>query len=150
MLHFENEFIFCLDENTTTTVHNKNSRRHKRELQNQMLNAPEVYLWTLCEFLGYPEDDLMLMEVHPKLPSKDIGQGLTDEWVLLNLNSKKCFNFDYSPKQGDYLSIKSSKKYDYMSFIFQNEVWERGFYHPPVFLQLIAKGEVRKNEESIY
>jgi hypothetical protein len=62
----------------------------------------------------------------------------------------QCFNFDYTPKDGDYLVIRNSKKYKFLSFIFRNGAWETGFYYPRSILKLIANGEVRKNEESIY
>ncbi|MCU0392538.1 MAG: hypothetical protein MUE81_15605 [Thermoflexibacter sp.] len=146
MLSFENGFIFCLAEKNEAIIHNKNSRRHKRELN----NAPELYLWSVCEFLGYLDPDEMLMEVQPALPSKDIGEGLTEEWVLLYMIDNQCFNFDYTPKDGDYLVIRNSKKYKFLSFIFRNGAWETGFYYPRSILKLIANGEVRKNEESIY
>jgi hypothetical protein len=39
------------------------------------------------------------------LPSQDIENGLDYEWVKLNLEDHNCFDFDYSPTQGDNLMI---------------------------------------------
>ncbi|WP_238178487.1 hypothetical protein [Calothrix sp. 336/3] len=121
-------------------MHNKNSRRYKQE----QATTPKMYQWYLSTFKRYKSDDEPIMEGLYELPAADIGKGLTEDWVLLNLNDKNCFDVDYIPQEGDNLVIRDAhKQWVYLSFIFQNGGWERGHYNPFDTLQtLIIKGEV--------
>ena len=122
MCDFEDGFILCtcLPENQPV-VHNKNSRRYK--------NSPEAtiagYRWTVARFVGTFEP---MMEGMYELPAKDLGKGLTTEWVLLNLNDRNCFDFEYTPEEGDNLTMRSEVSYNHLSFIFRQGVWEEGQY----------------------
>jgi hypothetical protein len=40
------------------------------------------------------------------LPGNSIGNGLDAKWIALNLNSENCFDFDYTPQEGDNLFIR--------------------------------------------
>ncbi|MBD2451269.1 hypothetical protein H6G76_29920 [Nostoc sp. FACHB-152] len=86
------------------------------------------------------------MEGLYELPAADIGKGLTDDWVLLNLNYRNCFDVDYTPQEGDNLVIQDAhKEWVYLSFIFQNGGWERGHYDPFDTVQtLTMNGEVKQ------
>ncbi len=128
MCDFENGFILCTcKDNEKPIVHNKNSRRYKQE----KAKTPNEYRWSLSTFERYRTDDEPLMEGLYELPAADIGKGLTDEWVLLNLNDRNCFDVDYLPQEGDNLVLKDAdQKWIYLSFIFQNGGWESGHHNP--------------------
>ncbi|MBD2206969.1 hypothetical protein H6G33_31345 [Calothrix sp. FACHB-1219] len=143
MCDFDKGFILCTcKDKEKPIVHNKNSRRYKQEQP----MIPKVYRWYLSTFKRYKSDDEPLMEGLYELPAADIGKGLTDEWVLLNLNYRNCFDVDYTPQEGDNLVIQDAhKEWVYLSFIFQNGGWERGHYDPFDTVQtLTMNGEVKQ------
>ena len=65
------------------------------------------------------------------LPAGDIGNGLDAEWIALNLNLENCFDFDYTPEEGDNLFIQTNEIASaYISFIFKNDQWIIDVYDP--------------------
>lgn len=121
-----NQFKLCsCSDIKTKIVHNKNSRRYKNKLPEQ---KPKKIIWTLskCEGSQYLGMDGMLIGPASKLTEK-----LTANYVKEELNTRNCFDFDYSPKEGDnlvltpYLTKKESLKqeYEFLSFIFNNGQW---------------------------
>lgn len=117
MCDFENGFILCTCEpSEKTIIHNKNSRRYKNSPQAKIAG----YRWSLAHFVGTFEP---MMEGMYEPPSQDLGKGLTAEWVLLHLNFEKCFDFDYTPLEGDNLTMRSEDRWQYMSFIFRAGKW---------------------------
>ncbi|AFZ01645.1 hypothetical protein Cal6303_2672 [Calothrix sp. PCC 6303] len=142
MCDFDKGFILCTcKDKEKPIVHNKNSRRYKQE----QAATPKVYRWYLSTFKEYRSDDEPLMEGEYQLPVTDIGKGLTDEWVLLNLNDRNCFDVDYTPQEGDNLVIRDAyQEWDYLSFIFKNGGWERGHYSRfSTITTLTMNGEVK-------
>jgi hypothetical protein len=137
MCDFEEGFILCTClPKDKPIVHYKNSRKHKNK-------PPEsrAYRWYLSRFVGEYEP---LMEGIYELPSKDLGKGLTEEWVLLHLNHEKCFDFEYAPKEGDTLVLNGEKLYQYMSFIFRQGIWEVDRYNGfSTILELEKQGEIK-------
>lgn len=122
MCDFENGFILCTCLPTPKTIiHNKNSRRYKKSPEFQIRG----YRWTLSRFVNTFEP---MMEGLYEYPAKDLGKGLTAEWVLLNLNCGNCFDFAYTPEEGDNLVMRSEVPYVYLSFIYQEGVWKEGMY----------------------
>jgi hypothetical protein len=143
MCDFDKGFILCTcKDKEKPIVHNKNSRRYKQE----QATIPKMYRWCLYTFKRYKSDDEPLMEGLYEFPAADIGKGLTDEWVLLNLNDRNCFDVDYTPSWGDNLVIEDAHEaWVYLSFIFQNGGWERGHYNPFDTVQtLTMNGEVKQ------
>lgn len=143
MCNFDKGFILCTcRDKEKPIVHNKRSRRYQ---QTQAAN-PKVYRWYLSTFERYKSDDEPLMEGLYEFPATDIGQGLTEEWVWLNLNDRNCFDVDYTPQEGDNLVIRDAHQpWVYLSFIFQSGVWERGHYSPFETVQtLTMNGEVKQ------
>jgi hypothetical protein len=141
MCNFENGFILCTcKDKEKPIVHNQNSRRYKRE----QATIPKVYQWHVFKFEEYRNDDEPIMEGLYELPVEDIGKGLTEEWVLLNLNVRNCFDVAYTPQEGDNLVIQDSQQpWVYLSFIFQNGGWGKGHYSSFDALQtLMIQGEV--------
>jgi hypothetical protein len=126
MCDFDNGFVLCTCKEKPT-VHHKNSRRNKRA----EANAPLKYLWYLLECAKLDGPEHFLKEGLYQLPASDIGKGLTEEWVLLHLNVGHCFDFTYTPNEGDYLVIRESQQHGiFLSFIFRDGSWVSGFYNP--------------------
>lgn len=111
------------------------------------------YIWTLHRYLGEKES-WMLGEI--RMPVDQLDREITTAYLIQELNSKKVFDFDYSPAQGDNLLIRKEYVYkkekahsrpdlwDFLSFIFRNGKWEADFYD--VFTdktRRINKGKIR-------
>lgn len=138
MCDFEQGFILCTCENKPQQiVHNKHSRRYK----NSPKTEEEGYRWFLSSFVNTFEP---MMEGSYEPPSRELGGGLTEEWVLLHLNYGNCFDFDYTPSDGDNLVIRPANSYKYMSFIFRKGEWVSDRYDGfSTILELRLKGEIK-------
>ncbi len=103
------------------------------EFNNEEINTQDdskiEYIW---ELRILKSKELAIGKAVP--PMEDIGSGLNSEWVLLYLNSEKCFDFNYQPEEGDNLVIYPNTKgyYNqnirYLSFIFKEGSWQEDFY----------------------
>ncbi len=146
MCNFENGFILCTCEaKTEPVVHNKKSRRYKNSPQAQIAG----YRWFLSRFVDTFAREmegiyqLPFQEGIYQLPSQDIGAELTAEWVLLNLNCANCFDFDYTPSEGDNLIMRGTDRWEYLSFIFTQGEWRQGHYnHFSTILELRCQGKI--------
>lgn len=134
MCNFENGFKLCTC--SQKIVHHKKSRKHKQE------NKTQKYTWELCRAKTAEPSFLEIGFYYP--PKKDIGQGLEENWVLLNLNLENCFDFEYTPQEDDCLTIKNDSNInDYMAFIFKNNQWITNNNDPFQFdLKTINKGKI--------
>ncbi len=119
MCDFSNGFILCKCNDPGTVVHNKRSRKNRDQPQ-----AIE-YKWALYRSEALMEEELGRY----LLPESDIGKGLTAERVLNALNSRNCFDFDYTPGEGHNLVI-SDPELRRMEFIFRNGEWVEDHYSP--------------------
>ncbi|TPG45229.1 hypothetical protein EAH81_01095 [Flavobacterium pectinovorum] len=116
-------------------VHHKNSRKSK----NKRLND---FTWTLDRCLGFSNTT---MDGMGYMPEKALSEDLTNERMLVDLNSKNCFDFDYEPQEGDNLSIYTPKNHirKHLSFIFENGEWIADSYLPFMYkLEKINYGKV--------
>ncbi|WP_299107160.1 hypothetical protein [uncultured Tenacibaculum sp.] len=100
----------------------------------------KVIRWKLSKYLGHEwsgMDGLMIM------PSKNLTQGLTENFVIEELNKQNCFDFDYIPNEGDNLifeigwlfnkrgkKIERELEYEYSSYIFKANKWKADSYNP--------------------
>ena len=51
------------------------------------------------------------------------------EEILEKINAEHIFSFPYTPKEGDYLSLKNNlRKYEYLNLIFINGKWIEEIY----------------------
>jgi hypothetical protein len=121
MCDFTNGLKFCTCDPAKGNIrHNKKSRRNK----DASGAFPKEFTWILDRYvttLDTGEMGRMLM------PHGNIGNGLTEEWVLLHLNLENCFDFDYTPEEGDSLKIRDNDDpYLYLSFIFKGNSWIAG------------------------
>jgi hypothetical protein len=120
MCNFENGFILC----TCPPKTEKQPYLSKRK-QKQLPPTPKGYRWAIMRLVRYIDE--VLMEGIYELPSQELNGGLTEEWVLLNLNCENCFDAPYTPQEGDNLVLQSDEPYKYLSFMFRNGQWERGY-----------------------
>ena len=116
----------------------------------------KVVRWKLKKYIGHEwigMDGLLIS------PSESITEALSQDFVLSQLNSKHCFDFDYEPKEGDNLileigwmfnkwkkSITKGIGHDYASFIFKNGKWIADYYN--AFYEkteLITEGVLKNN-----
>lgn len=79
MCNFDDGFILC-------TCNTKGSDK------NQLILENATFIW---ELRIIKETEFAVGRT--KLPSTTIGEGLNSEWVLLNLEDRNCFDFDYKP-----------------------------------------------------
>ncbi|WP_298115105.1 hypothetical protein [Flavobacterium sp.] len=91
-------------------------------------NVPIIFIWRLFKLKSKNNN----YEIgRYMLPVNDIGNGLDAEWIALNLNSENCFDFDYTPDEGDNLFIQTNEIASaYISFIFRNGQWKIDHYSP--------------------
>lgn len=77
-------------------------------------------------------------------PEDDLGNGLNAEWVALNLNVENCFDFDYTPSEGDNLFITQNIELSpYISFIFKKGEWIIDHYYPfTEIIEHILQGKI--------
>jgi hypothetical protein len=129
----------CTCEKTPPKIiHHKNSRKYKKKTP----LAENIYHWYLCKVEERNDD--FLMEGICAMPSQQIGNGLEEEWVLLNLNCEKCFDFEYTPQEGDNLIIKYSQKSGFLSFIFKNNSWVADSYNSFAYFSILKnKGKMK-------
>lgn len=109
---------------------------------------PLIYIWHLYKYSGKDEVNMMIGQYI--FPNNDLGNGLNAEWILLNLNIENCFDFDYTPNEGDNLIIRQNVEFSpYISFIFKNGEWVKDHYDPfSDITECILDGklkEVKKN-----
>lgn len=97
-----------------------------RDKKNEAI--PLIYIWRLFTYKGESKSIEMGRYM---VPADDIGQGLDAEWIALNLNHGNCFDFDYTPKEGDNLFITQNQiMAPYISFIYTKAKWVTDHYDP--------------------
>jgi hypothetical protein len=129
------KFCTCLDEKIIESINIQ--KRLDKFHKNQLPKSNEPFSWILYEYKGIQDSGLEMMGLL-YMPSDKIGFGLTEEFVLNEINDKNCFDFNYHPKEGDNLQINFQRNKDWtecLSFIFRNEKWESDSYH--TFIQII-------------
>lgn len=122
MCDFNKGFILCKCNDPKAIVHPKKSWRKKLKK-----NKKIEYIWTLYKFIGMSKEKEMGRYMSPV---SDVGSGLTADFVLKELNSRNCFDFDYSPSQGDNLVINNADLVGRIEFIFRDGKWEEDHYSP--------------------
>lgn len=110
----------CMPNGIVKVVHHKKSRKFKNKQR-------DVYTWTLYKYVEYANCGMDGMVI---LPKDILTENLTTEIMLIELNNKNCFDFDYEPNEGDNLKILSPEKYtrEHLSFIFRDGKWIDDFY----------------------
>jgi hypothetical protein len=81
-------------------IHNKNSRQHKKYMDEQYLRR---IVWTLDRYVG---EHYLGMDGMMRAPADKLDDIFTAEYVKDELNRRNCFDFDYIPNEGDYLVMR--------------------------------------------
>jgi hypothetical protein len=110
----------CFPATMSKIVHHKNSRKLKNKARNE-------FTWTLKKYIG---DIHFPMEGMITFPLDALSDDLTTEKMLVDLNARNCFDFDYLPKDGDYLQIFAPHRYEreFLSFIYREGEWKADYY----------------------
>ncbi|MEG0927804.1 MULTISPECIES: hypothetical protein [Chryseobacterium] len=81
------------------------------------------YYWILETITGKNENSEDSLEYFQSSSEKGYIQDVKDE-ILKLINSEHLFSFPYTPKEGDYLSIKNNlRKQEYLNLIYINNNW---------------------------
>lgn len=139
MCDFSQGFILCKCNDPKTIVHNKKSRKAKK------LQFVE-YGWDLFKYKG-PNEDHEIGQY--KFPVSSLGEKLKAAFVVEQLNSRNCFDFDYEPSEGDNLMMRIVNQPDRMEFIFESGKWKEDHYSPFVDeIEKIDSGRMKKAESN--
>ncbi len=127
MCNAPNKLIFC----SCTTKDDKA----------KLIGAHE---WTLYRFIGSKESQMRGKMV---APSNHLDADISLEDVLIEMNARNCFDFEYIPQEKDSFQMNNGGQpdYKYFNLIFKNGKWESG--SNPGFgrtiLETIAKGRLK-------
>ena len=128
---------FCSCEGADVpAIHNQSSRKYKKQFNSKEYLIHQL-VWTLYKYKG-KEDAGEMGRMF--MPQNKIGEDLTASFVVEQLNTATCFDFEYEAQEGDNLVIHFNhaknrlpkkdqhKIHYYMSFIFKAGIWEEDFY----------------------
>lgn len=131
------KFCTCLQENNleAEVLREKMNRfLEKNRFRNKKAkNGEKPFIWTLEAYKGLIDYGATQVMGIAAIPSHVIGDSLTETFVLQELNTKACFDFEFVPQDGDNLTIQFKlSKYDteFLSFIYRNNGWEPGTHDP--------------------
>lgn len=101
-----------------------------------------TYQWSLYRYLGSRPSRLLGII---RRPDKDLGNQITVDKVLKEMNMRNCFDFEYVPKERDTFHINNGKRPNFKSFslIFKNGKWVEG--NNPSFGRTISENIARGN-----
>ncbi|WP_292010251.1 hypothetical protein [Chryseobacterium sp.] len=81
------------------------------------------YYWTLETVTEKNDSSEISADYFPSSSEKGYIHEIKEE-ILQKINSENLFSFPYTPKEGDYLSIKNNlRKQEYLNLIFINDKW---------------------------
>ncbi|UKB84892.1 hypothetical protein LF887_04480 [Chryseobacterium sp. MEBOG06] len=81
------------------------------------------YYWVLETITGKNAETENYVDYFPSSSEKGYIHDIKDQ-ILEKINSEHLFSFPYTPKEGDYLSIKNNlRKQEYLNLIFINNIW---------------------------
>lgn len=86
------------------------------------------YYWVLETITGKSEGSEDENDYFPASSETGYIQDIKEE-ILEKINLENLFSFPYTPKEGDYLSIKNNlRKQEYLNLIFLNDKWIEEIY----------------------
>nr|WP_321233005.1 hypothetical protein [uncultured Psychroserpens sp.] len=112
MCNFNKGFILCICNDDSDS-----------SIEKDTIKTGISYTWMLFKSINYIEPTERGRYI---MPSSDIENGLTNEFVFEELNKRDCFDFEYKPEEGDNLFIKKGKVMPYLSFVFRDGLWIDG------------------------
>jgi hypothetical protein len=102
------------------------------------------YVWVLTRLVGLKEGKFV-GKILP--PSNNLGNGVTPENLVGQLNQSNIFDFEYQPNENDSLRIsfqKTGELKQYFTLIYRDNKWQSG--RNPLFssiVEQIAKGKIK-------
>lgn len=145
MCDFSKGFKLCLCSDPRIIVHHRKSKRHQKKRAQEKKGIE--YIWTLHRYVGKLSGDEMGRYI---IPHSNIGNGLTAEFVLNELNNKDCFDFEYQASEGDNLIIATEEDmfYERLAFIYRDGFWVEDHYSPfEDDTKKITNGKLIENKE---
>jgi len=129
-------FCTCADEVKIKTIKNRYGDTYTQKVFPKYIQ----FIWTIRK--RTPQSGIL--DGMLELPSSHLGNQLTRDDVLKQLNQRNCFDFTYQPQEGDNLTISSNHKIaGYLSFIFENNQWVPGSFSPFEYqLKTFEEGKV--------
>ncbi len=121
------KFCTCIEESDLEKI-NILDRLDKFQA-NQLFNNEDPFYWILYEYKGKIDSGCMGIMF---MPGSLLKNQLTEDFVLDELNNRQCFDFEYTPLEGDYLKVcheKNQYTTEYLSFIYRNNKWQADFYN---------------------
>lgn len=86
------------------------------------------YYWVLETITGKIENPENSIDYFPSSSETGYIQDVKEE-IIETINAENVFSFPYTPKEGDYLSIKNNlRKQEYLNLIFLNDKWIEEIY----------------------
>ncbi|OHT44215.1 MULTISPECIES: hypothetical protein [Flavobacterium] len=125
----------CVPNGMDTIIHHKNSRKNRKKRRVD-------FTWTLEKCMGYSKTTMDGMGYRPE---EVLTEDLTNERMLMVLNTNNCFDFDYQPGEGDNLQVfaPENSMRRHLSFIFKNGEWTAGSHMPFMYeMEKINFGKV--------
>lgn len=107
-------------------------KKLKQSLKQSISTSNQPFTWTLFKYLGQKDNEELTIMGMLIMPSDLLGESLTNEYVLSQINSGNCFDFDYTPMEGDNLKVEQQSNEswkEFLSFIFRNGTWKEGIYN---------------------
>ena len=96
-------------------------------LKQQSSGSEDSFAWVLYGHHGKENTIALGLMI---VPVNSLGL-LTETFVLNQLNTEYCFDFNYKPLEGDNLQIVSigdDRSGEYLSFIYQDGTWIAGYH----------------------
>jgi hypothetical protein len=101
---------------------------HLEEKGFKEISKKTGYYWILETITGKIDVEDHSTEYFPSCSENGLIQEIKEE-ILEKINSEDIFGFPYTPKEGDYLSIRSNtKKQEYLNLIFLENSWVEEIY----------------------
>lgn len=113
-------------------------------------NIPLIYIWRLFRLIEHDPQSTIIGRY--MFPEDDLGKGLNAEWIALNLNSENCFDFEYTPVEGDCIRIQQNVILSpYISFLFKNSEWVIDHHSPfSTTLEHMGDGPLKSPEDESF
>lgn len=129
MCEISNKFILCTCLKDDAPSIGTAKKRLKHFLKQSISSSKQEFTWTLYRYIGYKETEIL---GSLRMPNETLGNLLSNDYVLENINNRHCFDFDYEPNEGDNLQIEQHEHaefQDFLSFIFRNGEWQADSYY---------------------
>ncbi|OJJ16786.1 hypothetical protein BKI52_33310 [marine bacterium AO1-C] len=129
-------FCTCADEVKIKTIKNRYGDTYTQKVFPKYIQ----FIWTLRRHTA----ERSMLDGMLELPASHLGEELTTDYVLSQLNAQNCFDFAYQPQKGDNLVITSNQNLaGYLSCVYENGQWEQGHLSPFDYqLETIEEGKI--------